>query len=85
MDPSQKNLEQAVVTKTKVPSQKRNLNWLDKLIRSKNIEPLDTNRKVVFSWSIWGCALGYFLLVGIQYSIMTWVPTYLVMLKGFLP
>ncbi|ULT58250.1 MFS transporter [Neobacillus drentensis] len=79
----QSPVEQTVVTKTKVPSQKRNLNWLDKLIRSKNIKPLDTNRKVVFSWSIWGCALGYFLLVGIQYSIMTWVPTYLVDVKGF--
>ncbi|MEH7098288.1 MFS transporter [Neobacillus vireti] len=79
----QSPVEQTDVTKTKVPSPRRNLNWLDKLIRSKNIKPLDTNRKVVFSWSIWGCALGYFLLVGIQYSIMTWVPTYLVDVKGF--
>jgi sugar phosphate permease len=76
-------VEQSIVTKTKKSSQKKSFNWLDKLIRTKNIKPLDTNREVVFSWNLWGCALGYALMVGITYSIMTWVPTYLVEVKGF--
>ena len=59
------------------------LQWLDKLIRVRKIRLLDTNRKVLSSWSLWGCALGYFLMVGITYAIMTWVPTYLVTVKKF--
>jgi sugar phosphate permease len=59
------------------------LQWLDKLIRSRKIEPLDTNRKIVLSWDVWGCAIGYFFMVGITYTIMTWVPTYLVTVKKF--
>ena len=63
--------------------QKKSMYWLDKIIRSRQIQPLDTNRKVVRSWSLWGCALGYFFMVGITYAIMTWVPTYLVSVKKF--
>jgi len=59
------------------------LQWLDKLIRTKKNQPLDTNRKIVLSWNVWGCAVGYFFLVGINYTIMTWVPTYLVTVKKF--
>lgn len=59
------------------------LQWLDKLIRTRKIQPLDTNRKIVFSWDVWGCAIGYFFMVGITYTIMTWVPTYLVTVKKF--
>ena len=29
---------------------RRSMNWLDRIIRSKQIQPLDTNRKVVRSW-----------------------------------
>jgi MFS transporter, ACS family, glucarate transporter len=79
-----KTVEQTVKTNNNsTVTKQKNLNWLDKLIRSKNIKPLDTNRKVVFSWNVWGCALGYFFMVGITYAIMTWVPTYLVEVKGF--
>jgi len=59
------------------------LRWLDKIIRTKKIHPLNTNREVLLSWNIWGCALGYFFMVGITYAIMTWVPTYLVTVKKF--
>jgi sugar phosphate permease len=77
-----KLVEQTAITKSEVGSQTE-FNWLDKLIRTKDIKPLDTNRKVVSSWNVWGCALGYFFMVGITYAIMTWVPTYLVEVKGF--
>ncbi|WP_040975902.1 MFS transporter [Necropsobacter massiliensis] len=56
--------------------------WLDKLIRRKEVELLDDNRSILFSWNNWACAIGYGLMVGITYSIMTWVPTYLLNEKG---
>ncbi|MDR3561487.1 MAG: MFS transporter [Negativicutes bacterium] len=59
------------------------LKWLDKIIRTRKIQPLDTNRDILLSWSVWGCAIGYFCMVGITYTIMTWVPTYLVTVKKF--
>ncbi|HWR38288.1 MAG TPA: MFS transporter [Patescibacteria group bacterium] len=57
--------------------------WLDRVIRARKIRPLDTNHKVLFSRDLWGCAIGYFFMVGITYAIMTWVPTYLVTVKKF--
>jgi MFS transporter, ACS family, glucarate transporter len=64
-------------------SKKHSSRWLDKLIRTKEIQPLDTYQKVTKSWDVWGCALGYFFMVGITYAIMTWVPSYLVTVKKF--
>jgi sugar phosphate permease len=69
-------------TKT-VASRKAGSRMIDRFIRARAITPLDTNSKVVRSWSLWGCALGYFFMVGITYAIMTWVPTYLVSVKKF--
>lgn len=57
--------------------------FLDKLIRTKVIQPLATNKEVLTSWNVWADALGYFFLVGITYTIMTWIPTYLVHVKHF--
>lgn len=51
---------------------------LDKIIRTKNIKLLDSNKSIILSWNNWACAIGYGLMVGITYSIMTWVPTYLI-------
>lgn len=68
---------------TKAARPAKSMAWLDKLIRTKEIRPLSTNSEVLRSWDLWGCALGYFFLVGITYAIMTWVPTYLVTVKKF--
>jgi sugar phosphate permease len=57
--------------------------WIDRLIRSRTVEPMDDHRAITLSWNIWGCAIGYGCLVGIAYAIMTWVPTYLVTVKHF--
>jgi sugar phosphate permease len=57
--------------------------WVDRFIRTHRVEPLSTTRSIFLSWNVWGCALGYFFLVGITYAIMTWVPTYLVNVKHF--
>jgi ACS family glucarate transporter-like MFS transporter len=67
----------------KEPIKIHSLRWLDKMIRTKKVPPLTTNREVLLSWNVWGCALGYFFMVGITYAIMTWVPTYLVTVKKF--
>lgn len=56
---------------------------LDRLIRTRAVEPLSTNGQVLRSWDVWGCTLGYFFIVGIAYAIMTWVPTYLVNVKKY--
>jgi len=61
----------------------RSLRWLDSLILRRKIPLLTTNREILFSWNVWGCALGYFFLVGITYTIMTWIPTYLVTVKHY--
>ena len=71
------------VIDVKAPKKINTLRWLDKFIRSKKIQPINTNREVLLSWNVWGCALGYFFMVGITYAIMTWVPTYLITVKKF--
>jgi len=56
---------------------------LDQLIRARTCAPLSSGHAVLRSWDVWGCAIGYFFLVGIAYAIMTWVPTYLVSVKRY--
>lgn len=57
--------------------------WLDKLIRAKKVNHLDSVGKVFRSWNILGNALGYLFMVGIVNVIMSWVPTYLITEKHF--
>ncbi|MGY2170403.1 MFS transporter [Pseudomonas gingeri] len=57
--------------------------WLDRFIRSREMDLLPDNASILRSWNVWACALGYFLMVGITYTIMTWVPTYLVSVKHY--
>lgn len=64
-------------TESKGPS------WIDTFIRSRNVQPLADNKAILRSWNVWACALGYFLLVGITYAIMTWIPTYLITVKHY--
>jgi sugar phosphate permease len=56
---------------------------LDKLIRTKHVKVLQTNREVFRSWNVWGAALTYFFIGFVTYGMMTWVPTYLVKVKGY--
>jgi MFS transporter, ACS family, glucarate transporter len=56
---------------------------VDQFIRTKITEPLATNSEILRSWNVWACALGYFFLVGITYTIMTWIPSYLINVKHF--
>ncbi|WP_395606413.1 MFS transporter [Pseudomonas sp. B22129] len=55
----------------------------DRLMRTREAPLLSDNKSILASWNVWACALGYFLMVGITYSIMTWVPTYLITVKQY--
>ncbi|WP_248796451.1 MFS transporter [Pseudomonas sp. MWU13-2105] len=57
--------------------------WLDRFIRTREMDLLQDNASILRSWNVWACALGYFLMVGITYTIMTWVPIYLVAVKHY--
>jgi sugar phosphate permease len=59
------------------------LAWLDTLIRTKKVPQLTTLRQVFFSWNIIGAAIGYGCMIGITNIFMSWIPTYLVTVKGF--
>ncbi len=73
-----------IVAKTaKVSQTQYKLAWLDKLIRAKRVKLVDSKAGVFRSWNIMGNALGYFFMVGIVNVIMSWIPTYLVTVKGF--
>jgi MFS transporter, ACS family, glucarate transporter len=56
---------------------------IDRLIRARQVKPLSTNAEIFTSSQIWCCALSYGLLAGLTYTIMTWIPTYLVEAKGY--
>lgn len=57
--------------------------WFDRLMRTRETPLLGDNKSILASWNVWACAMGYFLMVGITYSIMTWVPTYLITVKQY--
>lgn len=56
---------------------------LDKLIRVREIKPLDSAAKIFRSRNVWGNTIAYFMMVSIMYGILTWIPSYLVTEKGF--
>ena len=58
-----------------------NMVWLDRIVRAKKIERLDSAKKVFASWNMVGSACGYFFMIAITTTMMTWIPTYLVTVK----
>ncbi|TWI69852.1 sugar phosphate permease [Pseudoduganella lurida] len=60
-----------------------NLGWLDKVIRTRKVPQLSTLRHVFTSWNVLGAAIGYGCMIGITNIFMSWIPTYLVEVKGF--
>lgn len=57
--------------------------WLDKLIRTKQVDELSSSKQVFRCWDIYGVALGYFSMVGIVSVLMSWLPKYLIAERGF--
>ncbi|MGF7431912.1 MFS transporter [Thermoanaerobacterium thermosaccharolyticum] len=64
-------------------SENSSLGWIDKLIRYKKIDSLDSNLKVFKSWNIWGDTLAYFCMNNVLYGMLTWIPSYLVVAKHY--
>ncbi|QIQ21634.1 MFS transporter [Zophobihabitans entericus] len=56
---------------------------LDKIIRVKEVEQLNTNKDIFKSWNIIGCSLGYCFQLGISSLLLAWIPTYLLVVKNF--
>ncbi|SAK88146.1 transporter [Caballeronia arationis] len=57
--------------------------YLDAINRTKQVPQLETIRQVFRSWNILGVAIGYGCMIGISNIFMSWIPTYLVTVKGF--
>ncbi|WMY06636.1 MFS transporter [Paraburkholderia phenoliruptrix] len=57
--------------------------YLDAFNRTKRVAQLETIREVFGSWNILGVAIGYGCMIGISNIFMSWMPTYLVTVKGF--
>lgn len=52
--------------------------FIDRMIRTTKLTPLDSSRSIFRSWDIYGAAIGYMCMVGIVDGvIMSWLPKYL--------
>jgi sugar phosphate permease len=56
---------------------------LDRVIRTRDEKPLETNRQVFRSWNVWGCATSYCFQLGVSSVLLAWIPTYLMTVKQF--
>lgn len=63
--------------------QLRKMPLLDFINRTRPVTRLNTVRQVCLSWNIIGVALGYGCMIGISNIFMSWIPTYLITVKGF--
>jgi ACS family glucarate transporter-like MFS transporter len=57
--------------------------FLDAINRSRYVAQLEMIPQVFRSWNIFGVALAYGCMIGISNIFMSWIPTYLVTVKGF--
>lgn len=69
--------------KTAGMGKKYNLAWLDRLIRTRPVKPLETVKEVFTSWNLMGTTLGNLVVNGIANTFTSWIPLYLVSVKGF--
>lgn len=67
----------------KDPARDRPRPLLDTLMRARVVVEAPTNRAVLRSPHLWGCAIAYCLMSGLTYAILTWIPTYLVEVKKY--
>ncbi len=57
--------------------------WVDKIVRARKIGQIGTWGGLFRSWNMIGSALGYFFVVSINTTMMSWIPTYLITVKHF--
>lgn len=63
------------------PKKAYNMRWVDKVIRARKVELLDTNKKLFSSWNLIGDSLAFAFMAGIVTIMMSWLPTYLITVK----
>ena len=63
------------------PRARRDLRWLDRLIRARVVHRIDSTAGVFRSSNVWGLSIGYLLMTGIINVILAWLPTYLTTVK----
>lgn len=73
---------QSVETKQK-EAKSYTMKWLDKIVRARKVERIDSAKKLFTSWNMVGSACGYFFMIAITTTMMSWIPTYLVTVKKF--
>lgn len=56
---------------------------LDKIIRVRELAPINSVKGLFTSKNILGDCLAYFMMVSVLYGLLTWIPLYLVKEKGF--
>ena len=59
------------------------LGWLDRVVRAKVVQPIDSIPEFFRNWTSWGVTLGYFFVQGTVSVILGWLPTYLTKVKHF--
>lgn len=59
------------------------MGWLDRVIRVRRVGLLDTDKKVLRSWNVWGVTIGYFFMNNVLYGMITWIPSYLKDARGY--
>ena len=69
--------------KTPAPRHLRSMPLLDAINRTRRVDRLQTIGQVFTSWNIIGVALGSGCMIGITNIFMSWIPTYLVTVRGF--
>ncbi|MBL8265803.1 MFS transporter [Steroidobacter sp.] len=77
------NLPVAHSSQVAARTEGRRFRWLDTVIRTRQVEPMDTPAQIFRCWSIWGAAIAYFFMQGIVGVILAWLPVYLVEVKHF--
>ena len=70
-------------TATRPQRRARQLDLLDRLIRTRDITAVETAKAVFTSPNVWACAICYLLMTGVINVILAWLPTYLVTVKHF--
>lgn len=77
------HITNTAVTAVEATKVEKSFGLLDTLIRAKKVQVIEENINVLKSWNVWGVTLSYFFAVAIVMGLMTWVPSYLVNVKGY--
>jgi sugar phosphate permease len=75
--------EQSTSDVAETVKKRSRLGWLDRIILSKKVKRLETVGEVYRSWNIIGNAIAWGCMTGINATMISWIPTYLVNVKGF--